>query len=90
MTGGLNEEAVRILTWVVYALMLILTVATSYLIVQNSTLPKRYVRLERYQADTHRVEATTHRIEVKFDKFSERMNGKIDLLIREGANRRDR
>ena len=90
MTGGLSEEAVRILTWVIYMLILILTGATSYLIIQNSTLPDRYVRLERYQADNRRIEATTSRIETKFDKFSERMNGKIDLLIREGANRRDR
>jgi len=81
MTNGLNNESVKILTWVVYALILILTGATSYLMVAQAQMSDKYVRLERYQSDTQRIESSACRLESKFDIFSDRLEGKIDRLM---------
>ena len=81
MVTGLNDEAVRILTWVVYALILVLSGATSYLLVSHAQMSDKYVRLERYQSDTRRIESAACRLESKFDSFSDRVEGKIDELM---------
>ena len=81
-TNGLNKTAVQILTWVVYALMVIISIATFYLIVEQAKMPDKYVRLERYQADTERIENTACRLEAKFDSFESRLNNKLDEILR--------
>jgi hypothetical protein len=80
-TNGLNKTAVQILTWAVYALMALVSMATFYLIVEQSKMPDKYVRLERYQADTERAEATVCRLEAKFEVFEEKVDRKLDALL---------
>lgn len=76
MTDNLNSTQVKILTWVIYALMALLTVATTYLMIENAHLSDKYVRLERYKADSTRTESTLCRIENKLDKIILRVENK--------------
>lgn len=69
MTQGLNQTQTKILTWVVYALIFILTGVTAWQQVKFVNLSNEYVRLERYKADSVRTDSTLCRIENKLDKL---------------------
>jgi len=81
MTDGLTGTQTKILTWVIYALMTILSIATAYLIVEQAKMSEKYVRLERYQADTKRIEDSACRLEEKLENFANRVDDKLDVLI---------
>lgn len=69
MTNGLNKTQVKILTWVVYALIFFLTTITGWQQIQFFNMPDNYVRLERYKTDSNRMDTTLGRIENKIDQL---------------------
>lgn len=69
MTNGLNETQVKVLTWVVYALIFILTTVTAWQHIEIYNMPEKFVRLERYQADTESRVNALIRIENKVDQL---------------------
>ncbi|HCY85927.1 MAG TPA: hypothetical protein DHV36_12400 [Desulfobacteraceae bacterium] len=76
MTNGLTVTQTKILTYAVYAVLFVLSSITAWLAIQVYAMPEKYVRLERYQADTKRVE-----------RQLECMNSKLDRLIEAGLGR---
>jgi septal ring factor EnvC (AmiA/AmiB activator) len=81
----------KILTWVIYALIFVLTSATAYqqfdLSRVKDELPKEYVRLERYKCDQETIKNMLMRIEKSVDSIrdnlkesSRELNHKIDNL----------
>jgi len=75
MTNGLTSPAVKWLTYLVYGLLIILTIITGWNNVTISKLPDNYVRLERYQADTLRLEQGVRDINNKLDRLIEKKSG---------------
>ena len=72
MVEDLNESKVRWLTYLVYILLTLITVVSGWNTVNISALPDKYVRLERYQADSGRIECTLQTINTKLDRLIER------------------
>jgi len=69
MTNGLNGLQVKILTWVVYGLIMFLTVVTGWQQVKLFEMPNEFVRLERYQSDSNTSRESLKRIENKIDSL---------------------
>gem|GEM_PF-2653089 len=69
MTKGLSGTQVSVLTWLVYALITFLTIATSWQQIKLFDLPKEFVRLERYQSDGAKSQESLCRIERKLDEL---------------------
>jgi len=69
MTKGLTGTQVTVLTWLVYALILFLTVVTGWQQIKFMELPKEFVRLERYQSDGAKSQESLCRIERKLDEL---------------------
>ena len=67
MTEGLNTPAVRWLTFLVYGLIVVLTIMTGWHQATIGELPDNYVRLERYQSDNTRIEQGLRDINQKLD-----------------------
>lgn len=53
---NLKKLQIKILTWVVWALIFVLTGLTAYQQVLFMDMPKNYVRLERYNCDQDKIE----------------------------------
>ncbi|MCP3944513.1 MAG: hypothetical protein GY710_23965 [Desulfobacteraceae bacterium] len=71
MTDGLTQTQTKILTWVVYALLLILTGVVAWLAVSFADLSSQYVRLERYKSDRTTMQDTL--TEIRTDTRDTRM-----------------
>ena len=84
MTDGLSEPQVKWLTYLVYILLSTLAISNGWLIIKQSELPERFVRLERYSADkitgANRYMCDMTRIE----KALESINAKLDRNYRNG------
>jgi len=72
MTEDLNASKVKWLTYLVYILLAVLTVLSGWNTNKISTMPDKYVRLERYQADSGRIECSLREIDAKLDRLIER------------------
>jgi hypothetical protein len=79
MTDGLSTRQVKILTFVVYILITLLTLTTGYqqtqIIAQNGKLdrlPETYVALERYKCDVETLNTKLNRMDDKLDRLIER------------------
>lgn len=51
MTDGLTNPQIKVLTWIMQTLLILMVGVVSWLCVQMYTMPDKYVRLERYQSD---------------------------------------
>lgn len=84
MTNSLDSSKVRWLTYLVYILLLYLTVLSGLNSNRLSNLPDDYVRLERYQSDTHRqlerYQSDSERTRLKLCDIDK----KLDRLIERG------
>ncbi|MBT7628767.1 MAG: hypothetical protein HN597_03560 [Desulfobacula sp.] len=69
MTKGLTGIQVTVLTWLVYALIMFLTVVTGWQQIKFTELPNEFVRLERYQSDENKSTESLCRIERKLDEL---------------------
>ncbi len=69
MTNGLTSTQTKILTWVVYCLIVFLTTITGWQQVKFTNLSGEYVRLERYKTDSIRIDVTLNRMERKLDQL---------------------
>lgn len=67
---GFNRSKTKLLTYLVYVLLALLTVIQAWAMSQISNLPDRYVRLERYRCDIE-----------DFKKVMDTLNEKLDRLI---------
>jgi len=77
----MNGKEIKLVTYLVYVLLAILTLVTGYHVVALTTVktemiavsatlntfPDKYVRLERYKTDLVRVETLLERIDGKID-----------------------
>ena len=69
MTQGLTATQTKLLTWLVYALMIFLTSVSVAHTIQFMNMPSSYVLLERYKSDGAKNAAILYRIETKLDKL---------------------
>lgn len=65
----LSTGMVKWLTYLVYIMLFILTILTSWHTVTLSALPDKYVRLERYTCDMQRIEKALSSIDTKLDRL---------------------
>lgn len=72
MTENLDAAKVKWLTYLVYFLLVVLTLLSGWNTTKISNLPNNYVRLERYQTDSSRIECTLGAINHKLDRLIER------------------
>ena len=69
MTDGLNETQTKILTWVVYALLTVLTTVVGWQQIKLTNLSSEFVRLERYKTDENRIQQYLCRIETTLNEI---------------------
>ena len=81
MTNGLTSPAVKWLTYLVYGLLIILTIITGWNNATISKLPDNYVRLERYQSDAVRIDQRYQSDTERIDQSLRDINNKLDRLI---------
>ena len=72
MTKGLNGNQIRWVTYLVYILLSVITLITAFHAYQISTLPDKYVRLERYKSDVDQMIKQQERIADRIDKILNR------------------
>lgn len=74
MVEGLKETQVKLLTYLVYLLISVLTIATIAIGTDlqqfKSKMPDSYVRLERYRSDIEANRRTLGRMENKIDTIN--------------------
>jgi len=84
MTDNLDQSKIRWLTYLVYILLVFLTILAGWNTSKLACLPDDYVRLERYQADTKRE---FDRYQVDRERTRLKLNdidSKLDRLIERG------
>ena len=81
MTNGLNDLQVKIVTYLVYVLLAILTLVMTFnsLTVAShertiNEMPDKFVRLERYQSDQQNIKENQRAIMDKLDRLIERQS----------------
>lgn len=62
MTNGLTNTQIKILTWVVWALLFLLSGIVAWVAVQQFNMSNQYVRLERYKSDKVSMQLTLDEI----------------------------
>ena len=62
MTKGLSGAETKLVTYLVYVLLTLLTITTGWQAVTLNSLPDKYVRLERYNSDLNKVERKLDRL----------------------------
>lgn len=65
---NLRSTQVKILTYLVYGLMSILTLTTAFTLYELYVMPDKYVRLERYQCDQDSVRGQLEKLIDKVDE----------------------
>lgn len=76
MTENLDNATVKWLTYLVYILLVVLTLMSGWTTTKIAAMPDKYVRLERYQADSGRIECTLRDMDTKLDRLIERGAGR--------------
>ena len=69
MVSGLNNTAIRFVTYLVYILLALLTLTTGWQAVTLGNMPDKYVRLERYNSDQNKICAELTKLDTKLDRL---------------------
>ena len=69
MVNGLSNAETKLVTYLVYVLLTLLTLTTGWQAVTLNSLPDKYVRLERYNSDQNKICTDIAKVDSKLDRL---------------------